>query len=283
MLGKLLKHEFKALSKTIVTILLLVLATSVASAFLTRLTGGMTVDNEIRGNFISGIFSFVSGVGMFALLAMPFISLILVLNRFHTNLFKDEGYLTFTLPVKTQSIYIAKLIGGAVMLILATVVGITGFIFTLMVLSGDNINFINWDILKGIYTFINEVLKIEFTSTQIILIIEFFFYVIIEMFGLLMLIYLTISISCTKFTKHRVLKGIGIYYLMGQIKNLIGIIGISLVPGIAVVGDDLDFSMYRVTETVTIYMLVLILVSLGISIGVYFYNNKIFSTKLNLD
>ena len=151
MLRKLLKHEFKALSKTVVLIIVLVLATSIASALITRLTSGLFSNGNIGSSFISGIFFMISVIGMFALVAITFITMILVIYRYYTNFFKDEGYLTFTLPVPTSSLYNAKIISGATMLIASAIIGIFGITFATMILAGDSNSFLNWEIINIVF------------------------------------------------------------------------------------------------------------------------------------
>ena len=282
MLKKLLKHEFKALSKTIVVILALVLATSVATALLSRVTTGIFSNNDLSSGFISSLFAFFAWLGFIALITTPFIVLILVINRFYTNFFKDEGYLTFTLPVPTSNLYNAKIIGGSVMLLLSAIVGICGAIFTMMILTGNNESFLNTEIIKIIYDIIVESFSINFSMSEVILIIEFIVYFIVEAIGILILIYLAITISCTKFNKRRVLMGIVIYYGLNIAKNIINTIVLSIFSGFNFNEDPFVGSPDMIT-TITIFMLVTILVSIGISVFAYSYNRKMLSKNLNLD
>lgn len=278
MLKKLLKHEFRALSKSIVVILALVLATSVATALLSRATSGLFSNNNIGSGFISGLFGLFAGLGLFALFATPIVTLILVINRFYNNFFKDEGYLTFTLPVPTSSLYNAKIIGSATMLVVSAIIGISGAVFTMMILTGNNENFLNTALIKEIFDVLKMVFEIEFTMTEVILIIELIVYLVVETIGVLMLIFLAISLSCTRFNKRRILIGIAIYYAFNIGKNIINTIVLAFVSGF-----NLSTSAQDDLSTATVFMLITILVSIGISIFAYTYNNKILAKNLNLD
>ena len=98
MLGTLLKYELKATARIMIPVLLAMLA---ATAVL-----GLNVRFE---NQISVLVNIVI-VLLFILtmIASVIISVILVLQRFHKNLLGREGYLMFTLPVRTGENIAAK-------------------------------------------------------------------------------------------------------------------------------------------------------------------------------
>ena len=282
MLRKLIKHEFKALSKSIVLILMLVLATSVTTALLSRITAGIFSNNNLSSGFISGLFGLFAWLGFAALIATPFITLILVINRYYTNFFKDEGYLTFTLPVSTSSLYNTKLICGAIMLVISAVIGICGAVFTLMILTGDGNSFLNTKLIADIYNIIVQAFNLQFTMTEVILVIDFILYFIAESLNVLILIYLAITIVSTRFNKHRVLIGIAIYYGFNIGKNIINTLSMAIFSGFNFNEDPFTGSQ-DVISTITVYMLVTILISIAISVFAYSYNRKVLSKNLNLD
>lgn len=57
---------------------------------------------------------FVGGIAGFAQIAFLTVSPILVYVRFYRNFFTDEGYLTFTLPVKRRDLYLAKVLNAVI-------------------------------------------------------------------------------------------------------------------------------------------------------------------------
>ncbi|MDR2655543.1 MAG: hypothetical protein LBC56_05645 [Oscillospiraceae bacterium] len=101
MLGKLLKHEFKATYR----VFLPLFAALAALAFINRLT----IWNE-TGMF-GGLMVFLY---VLIVIAVFIASIIVVLSRFYTNLLGDEGYLMFTLPVTVDQNIVSKLIAGLV-------------------------------------------------------------------------------------------------------------------------------------------------------------------------
>ena len=103
MLGKLLKYEIKATARWFLPIYIIIFL----FAFINRLINpfqkvGDTYTATVEGlnflNFMRGISIFVYFALIVAVIAMTFI---IIIQRFYKNLLGDEGYIMFTLPVKT--------------------------------------------------------------------------------------------------------------------------------------------------------------------------------------
>lgn len=102
MLGKLLKHEWKATARRYGLFYLILAAITLFAAII----HGIPTDNVFYN------------MGEFALLAIYVISLIgvffcstgMAIVRFYKNMVSDEGYLTFTLPVKVWQLVFSKLL-----------------------------------------------------------------------------------------------------------------------------------------------------------------------------
>ena len=104
MLGKLLKHEFRATGR----VMLPVLGVLVILALLFNLSVRFIGKTEsVLVNILSGlsIFAFVAGI-----IAAEIICLVLMINRFYKNLLGAEGYLTHTLPVNVHGLVWSKMI-----------------------------------------------------------------------------------------------------------------------------------------------------------------------------
>ena len=119
MLSKLLKYDFKSLSKILIPVYLV----SLLLALLTR------VINMLANQF--NIFSvpsgFISGIFVVVLIAIPIATFIFTILKFYQNLIKDEGYLMHTLPVSKNSLIFSKTISSTVFIILS-------FVFTILFL-----------------------------------------------------------------------------------------------------------------------------------------------------
>ena len=105
MLGKLIRHEFRATARTMVPLFLILLAATIC-AFISV------------GFLKTGIFTVLSALFVFlfflAVFASSIMSLVLMIQRFYHNFLTDEGYLMFTLPVSIHSLMWSKLIVSTV-------------------------------------------------------------------------------------------------------------------------------------------------------------------------
>ncbi len=114
MLGKLLKHDFTATWKVPVALDAVLIVLGILTAF--------TVQNiqHVNESFGMGLFMF-SFIGMFyiGIIAANIITLIYLVIRYYRSLYTSEGYLTFTLPVKSDMIVHSKVITGAVWVFLS--------------------------------------------------------------------------------------------------------------------------------------------------------------------
>ena len=119
MLGKLIKHEFRATGRVMLPMYLVLLATAVGSNLSGRwMLGSSRSALSVLGTLIVVAFGFA----IFGVLLMSFV---LMIQRFYKNLLQDEGYLMFTLPVSVHQHIWAKVIVSAVWFI-ATVLVIIG-------------------------------------------------------------------------------------------------------------------------------------------------------------
>lgn len=110
MLKKLIKFEFQACGR----ILLPLYAALLSLALINGLTFHWNVFS------LSGWMIFLTSLLTFA---VALSSLYLVLQRFWINLLKNEGYLMFTLPVKTEALIWSKLLSSLFWMILSLIVG----------------------------------------------------------------------------------------------------------------------------------------------------------------
>lgn len=104
MLGKLLKHEFKATARTMLPMFGVVVLLSV----LANLGFAQIADSENGAlDILFGLFIFTFFLGLFT---MGVMAMVVMIQRFYKNVLGDEGYLTLTLPVNVHEIVWSKLI-----------------------------------------------------------------------------------------------------------------------------------------------------------------------------
>ncbi|MFR8010421.1 MAG: hypothetical protein ACLU8W_01475 [Clostridia bacterium] len=109
MLGKLLKHEFRATARIQLPFLLMVAAATLLLVCLVAVHQAMPERNILYTvtNILIGILAFFYILGI---LAYIFAAHFCGVQRYYKNLFTDEGYLTLTLPVKNGYHQTVKLI-----------------------------------------------------------------------------------------------------------------------------------------------------------------------------
>jgi hypothetical protein len=122
MLGKLMKYDFKALAK----MLFPVYGVMIALMFVVSLMAKLNLEN----NALFVILALLLG---FLIAASFTVTIICVVLRFYNGLLKNEGYLSFSLPVKTETHIAAKVINAviwAIMEIFALMICVIIYAFT---------------------------------------------------------------------------------------------------------------------------------------------------------
>ena len=121
MLKKLLKYEFRAIFP----------ALSIGVAILFGLTVLMIILLNVQLNENLAIFTVLSALlYIYALVAIIFVGAGIAISRYNKNFFKEEGYLTFSIPASMEEHTLAKHISG----ILSTLIGIVASLISLLVL-----------------------------------------------------------------------------------------------------------------------------------------------------
>ena len=105
MLGKLIKHEFRATGRILLPLLGAELLLAVLAGFSVR---GL---DRVENMGILGVMYVTTLVVFFlGLFALSVVAFVLMIQRFYKNLLRDEGYLAMTLPVAVDEHLFAKLI-----------------------------------------------------------------------------------------------------------------------------------------------------------------------------
>ena len=113
MLGKLLKYDLKWIYKVVGIFYILSLIFSVIGRAL----------NEIENSLVFSITAKISfGIAISMMINSLVNCLLRLWSRFIRNLYKDESYLTHTLPVEKKDIYISKVLTALITILTTTVV-----------------------------------------------------------------------------------------------------------------------------------------------------------------
>ena len=149
MLGKLMKHEFRATAR----IMLPVMGAMVALALLANLSIRGLAGNLSDVPMLKILFTLIIIFFSVAVVATAVMSLVIMVSRFYRNLLKDEGYLMFTLPVSVHELIWSKLIVSLVWFL-----GTGLLIFLVMALLALNLSHTNLQMILEQFPSWSEIL-----------------------------------------------------------------------------------------------------------------------------
>lgn len=218
MLKKLLKYDMKSMVHLLVPLSIAVVGTTIAGTAALRIM--QTIDNTKNASWIlTSALALIFVSTILALLAFSVFSEILIMYRYYTHLFTDEGYLTFTLPVKTSSILNSKLINALIWSVY-TVLVVFFCIFLYVIFGTAEEGLIN----SKIFTEIKNALELltQTYSAWVILkyIVEIVVIFIISLLYGVLSIYLALTIGSIIAKKHKILAAIGIYYGLNTVMSI---------------------------------------------------------------
>ncbi len=149
MLGKLVKHEFRATGRIMLPVMGALAALALlANLSIRGLTGNLSDIPALRILFMLIVIFFGMGV-----VATGVMALVIMISRFYRNLLKDEGYLMFTLPVSVHGLIWAKIIVSLVWFLLTALLIFLVLALTALNLSETNlemilVNFPSWSEIR---------------------------------------------------------------------------------------------------------------------------------------
>ncbi len=131
MLGKMIKHEFKATGRLILPLFLLVIVMTPVLALLNKLASHIG-RKSLAGGLLSGI-SMVSFVAM--MIGACVAVFIYIMVRFYKTIATSEAYMTFCLPVNSHHVMLSKLIVATVWQVLTVAIAI-GSLYIMFIING---------------------------------------------------------------------------------------------------------------------------------------------------
>ena len=263
MLGKLLKYDLKNIFK------FLIIFYSLALFFGTLTRIFFSIENSMVMNIIGQVCSGTAISMMFSILIN---NLMRMWVRFKHNLYGDESYLTHTLPIKKQTLYLSKILTAIITLFVSIiVVGLTLFI---AYYSKENM-----ELIKNMLLPVAE----AYGSTIIKMLLALLFVFFLEFANILQAGYTGIILGHKMNngkTGFSVLFGFGVY-IATQILAVLGIFVFALFNS-----DIMNFfyttTIINVDVIKTIIYLAMVIYTL-ILILLYITNTKLFKKGVNID
>lgn len=206
-----------------------------------------------------------------AILATFALTVIIMIQRFYKNLLGDEGYLMFTLPVKTWQNIFAKMIISAVWIIVSVIV-VFGSILLMVARKGF------WSEVKAAFAPIQELISTLNWGSYIVWIV---LGVIIALFSSIVMVYASIAIG-QLFSRHKLIASFGAFLAINTVSQFIesGLLAVlyavdpEMFNSVAAVPSDAFFK--------TLIIGIVILNAL-FGAGCYFVSQHILKKRLNLE
>jgi len=236
MLGKLMKHDFRALSRTLFPLQIGILAGGLLATLLTVLTvrlsnaswAGSNGSAMLKGLIMAASTTMSVLIGI-AIAASAFVTILLICIHFYRSFLCDEGYLTFTLPVSTSNLLWSKLLTGIFWLLInAVVICVTILIFA--VFGTTSAGIANQSVLDLIKQFFTEFLPraAQYISIPLV-IVECVIVGLLAIASQMLELYFAIIVGGQIAKKHRILAAIGMYLLINMGVGIISSVFTSVV------------------------------------------------------
>lgn len=288
MLKKLMKHDFRALSRTLFPLQIGVLGGGLVATLLTAITirlgqhSTATGGSSLLRGLIMGVSATASVLIGIAIMASALVTLLLICYHFYRSFLADEGYLTFTLPVSTSNLIWSKLLTGMIWTVInALVVMVTLLIFSVFGTTSNSL--VNTEVLQGFRMFFTDLLPEASKYVNVPLMsVETVVIGILGLASQMLEIYFAIVVGGQVAKKHKVLAAIGMYLLINMGVGIISTSFISIVSfGEGFASLTLD-TVPQVTRFMTSVFGWYGVLFAGLAVLFFFLIRSIFKKNLNL-
>lgn len=270
MLGKLLKYEFKSTARIFLPLYSMLLVVAIINGFF--------INSEVFS--IQGLLMTIFGS---LLIALFVITVVVLVQRFSKNLLGDEGYLMFTLPVKTSSILLSKYLVALLWTVLSGIVSVVAFFLITFISS-----FMDGSIaISEVISIFTEAIKIIFGNDYLPFAINMVLLMFITYSIFIFTVYLALSMGqLPVFNRHRNLASfisfIGINISLSFIKNSI------MMAFYKISGDQMLFNieidaLNGVTSAINSTFIFMTVINLVVMVALFFATKIILDKKLNLE
>ncbi len=245
--------------------------------------GGICLNVAVNINpmheFIETLAILGTTFSVFGMMLLPLISMILILIRYYKNFFTDEGYLTFTLPVKKSTLLNSKLTMAMIFTFASTLVTILSIFILLAIGIPDK--FFSAGVWSAIGQFFGGYFE-TFGGYGVVFIILALLIIVALTAAQMLFIFFCITIAATITKKHKILAAIGIYYGANMVLTIA--IEILLFGGMFSVFGMISALEYgAVLLCVTFIMVGILGAIIATGAGLYLIQLNMLDKKLNLE
>lgn len=283
MLGKLLKYENKTLAKTLFPLGIGVLLVALLGAFMMKLN--LFLEGR-ASEFVSSLVGITTAIllifSFLAIISAAFIAVFLILQRYYKSFFTDEGYLTFTLPVKTHELLFTKLISSILWSLFIALCVVAGIV--LFGLFGTSVGWINDEVSDFFRLLFEEIGRFfgEFKGVAVLQTVEGIFLGIGTLCMQFLMYELAITLGSIIAKKHKILASIGMYFGVNfACQTINSILVLFAFPVLLFEGNDAI--NLEVPQTLTLFLLFPLILYAVYSVVFFLINRHLLKNKLNLD
>lgn len=222
------------------------------------------LEQAVRSSATAGIIVFVMALGAYWLGTF-----ILLIWRYYSHFFTDEGYLTFTLPVSRTALLGSKLLTALIyQAAAAAVIGLSGFLFfTVGTLSREYFEFLgqvpgwlldlSWDAEGVLFLVQGALIAVAAAALQVLY------------------PFLCATLGSVIAKKQKLLTGVGLFFGGRMLASFAGQFALIFFGVFA--AQYFDVSRYYLG-----YEFALLLILSGLAVGCWFWNLYLLKRKLNL-
>lgn len=211
MLGKLIKHEFRATGRLMAPLFGALLLLAVFSRVTNQIL--QQVPNPTRVLYIVSVLLAI--VYVLAGLGVMVFSTVLMIKRFHQNFLTDEGYLMFTLPVSVHSLLWSKLITAALFFLFTFAAELLAL--AIVIWQGG----VSAELYNNFISGLRE-LGSYYTGNGIAIALETFAMLFVSLLVTCLLFYAPMSIGYS-FANHKGLLSVVFYFVIQAVQQIFGV------------------------------------------------------------
>ena len=284
MFSRLLKHEWRANAGLLGLLSLATAGIGVLATVVLRIL--VSTSGSLWWDVPEGLgVVLVVALGMFlffsvvALVVYAVAVQVILLYRFYKNKYTDEGYLTFTLPVKPSQIFWSSFLNMLIWLGISFLV-VFGVVFLAVLFGTAEHGLINTDVFDAVKDLMEFVRVIDWellsqAQYSIPYMVVLGLTVLISPFYALFMPMACITAGAVLAKKHKILASFGVYYGVNCVVGIITSVA-SVAPTILMMNSRDPEGLYLVS------MGIQLVIRLALTIGAYCFTIHVMKKKLNL-
>ncbi|MFA9382079.1 MAG: ABC transporter permease [Acetanaerobacterium sp.] len=262
MLGKLMKYEWKATARLFVPFY--------AAVVIFALVNRVFIQFNAGEGFMAVVAGFAMFAYVFAIIATFALTLVIIVQRFYKNLLGDEGYLMFTLPVKTWQHTVSKMLIASAWTLLSVVA-----VFVSVIAMVANKAF--WE---SVAKYISMYQSWDIFLNKDLLVVWFVVAVLTSLVSGILFIYASIAIG-QLFSRHKLVASFGAFLALNVVSQIIS----SVLIGVLYLVNPQEFvgNVMPSESSIMIMLVGALLLNALFGIGCYLVTNHILDRRLNLE